>query len=107
MLMSAEYMVFGDIPVNAVIHNMPLANLIALYDHDKASHELLNLHAFRSGDSDLRTTDVASRFRERNVTINARYAAALGRVAAIMLGPSLKASLGHIGELVQRCVYSL
>jgi hypothetical protein len=101
MLMNAEYMVFGDIPGNAVIHNMPLADLIGVYDHDDAIKELLNLHAFRPG---RRTADVASDFRDRNVTIRPAIAAAMGRVASLFGFVSEKASLGHIEEFVSRLV---
>jgi hypothetical protein len=101
MLINAEYMVFGDIPVNTVIHNMPLADLIGVYDHDDAIKELLNLHAFRPG---RRTADVASDLRDRNVTIGPSIAAAMGRAASLFGFVSEKASLGHIEEFVSRLV---
>jgi hypothetical protein len=101
MLTREEYMAFGNIDRGSILHHIPIADIINLYDHDKGVAELLSLHLFAKN---RRTKDVALELRERNITINPSSAAAMGRFAATMFGTGKGVSLHHISEMVARVV---
>jgi hypothetical protein len=94
-------MVWGQIDRESIIHHFSLAELISLYDHDKAVAKLLHLTAFTKAS---RTPEVASELRERNLAIEPPIAAAMGRVASLFGFVSENASLDHIEEFVSRLV---
>jgi hypothetical protein len=94
-------MVWGSIDQWCILHNVSLGDIIALCDNDEAIAKLLRPQAFRPGS---RTGHVASELRDGNVMINPSSAAAMGRLAACLLGSSKDVSLDHIEELVGRLV---
>lgn len=75
-------------------------DLISLYEHDEDVAALLSLDIFIARTP---TKGLADTFRAKRSTLSASTAAAFGRIAALMFGPSMY-NLQHVTDLIARLV---
>ena len=75
---TSEYIVFADIPNEAIVRRFSLGELISLTDSSQACSALLSLELFTAGRS---TASIASDLRDRNLVLDQSVAHAMGLVA--------------------------
>jgi len=87
-------MVWGTLPRAAILHVLPLARLLDLYDQDQDVANLLQLHQFRNGNS--KTSSVVSALRAKNIVLNTSTAKAMARVGNLFGLNGAAVNLQHI-----------
>jgi hypothetical protein len=90
----------ANIPRETILHTLPLAELLRLYDMDKDVADVLNLTEFRPERS---TMAVATALKQMDVKINTTIAAAMARITKLLLGNG-EVKPGYISELTARLV---
>ena len=93
---------FGTLPRAAILHVLPLSQLLDLYDADQDIATLLQLHHFKNGTS--KTSVVVSALRAGNIVLNTSTAKAMGYIARLFGLDGATANLHHIQDYTQRMV---
>ena len=96
-----EYLVYADIPQDAVINDVDLDNWCEQVKTDHDCRDLLNLDIFQPGTS---TAMLASALRERNTILNTPTVRAIGKAAKMLGLASARVSLDHIQDFIARVV---
>lgn len=95
--MIIERIVFCNIPREAVLHDVSLAELIDLAESNSAAGNILQLQEFQAG---RRTSFVASQLRAQNITLDANTARVMGLVCKVFIGLETNVQVHHLQDLV-------
>lgn len=98
---ACEWLVWGNVPGNAVLHIFELRELDDLVEQSEDIQNLLQLHMFSSNS---RTRTIAQRLRSRNCILDVHAAKAMGQIAELFGLGSVNATPDHIKEFVTTLV---
>jgi hypothetical protein len=96
-----EYLIWANLPRAAIVHHLPLTDLVVLYDTDSNVSHLLSLEKFVAG---RKTQTLSAQLRERHIVLDIHSASAMGRIAKLFgLDGSIK--IKHVEEFVAELLH--